>query len=94
MKPHTRIYFNYFNIAYNESGWHDYIACEIPICPHEAVDIHHINGRGKEEIEDLIALCRICHMGAHKLTPINSKLLTKESLQEIHNRNLKTVNKN
>ncbi len=84
MKAYTKIYFNYFNIAYNESGWHDYIACEY--CGAESVDTHHINGRGKgkDVIENLIALCRKCHDSAH------NEILPKNYLQEIHNRNLKT----
>ena len=91
MKAHTKTYFKYFNIAFNESGWHDFIACEV--CGSESVDIHHTNGRKDNRIESLIALCRDCHDRAHFFCLPYHKL-TKESLQEIHNRNLKTVNKN
>jgi len=60
MKKHTKIYFKYF--GYDES---DFIPCEI--CGAEAVDIHHIDCRGmggteKDEIENLMAVCRRCHI--------------------------------
>jgi 5-methylcytosine-specific restriction endonuclease McrA len=51
-------YFNY--------GIEDYIACEV--CDNRAVDIHHIFARGmggskeKDSIENLMALCRQCHI--------------------------------
>jgi 5-methylcytosine-specific restriction endonuclease McrA len=43
----------------------DFIPCEV--CGHKAVDIHHIDCRGmggseKDNIENLMALCRICHI--------------------------------
>ena len=67
MQKHTRNYFKYFGVAFNESGWHDRIDCEI--CGNKAVDIHHINGRWNkdncDDIENLIALCRRCHEDAH-----------------------------
>jgi len=71
MKPWTKKYFDYFNIAYNESGWHDHISCEY--CGAVAIDIHHISGRGSNDIENLIALCRQCHTDAHagKIKKIN-----------------------
>ena len=45
----------------------DFIPCEI--CGNQAVDIHHIEARGmggnpkgdKDEIENLMAVCRPCH---------------------------------
>lgn len=43
----------------------DFIPCEI--CGKKAVDIHHISSRGmggskeKDTIENLMALCRVCH---------------------------------
>jgi hypothetical protein len=60
LKKHTKIYFKYF--GYDES---DFIPCEI--CGAEAVDIHHIDCRGmsgteKDEIENLMAVCRRCHI--------------------------------
>ena len=61
MKKHTKIYLDYF-----EYGTDDYIPREV--CRRKAVDIHHIvargmgGGKGKDEIENLMALCRECHI--------------------------------
>lgn len=61
MKKHTKIYFEYFK--FDES---DFIPCEL--CHSRAVDIHHIDARGmggskeKDDITNLMALCRSCHM--------------------------------
>jgi 5-methylcytosine-specific restriction endonuclease McrA len=61
MKPHTKIYMNYF--GYDTS---DFIPCEV--CGSQAVDIHHIKPRGiggsktKDTIENLMALCRKHHI--------------------------------
>jgi 5-methylcytosine-specific restriction endonuclease McrA len=44
----------------------DFIPCEV--CGRQAVDIHHIKARGmggskdKDEIENLMAVCRSCHL--------------------------------
>lgn len=61
MKKHTKIYLDYFGY-----GMEDFIPCEI--CGNKAVDIHHIDCRGmggsskKDKIENLMALCRECHI--------------------------------
>jgi hypothetical protein len=61
MQKHTKIYMKYFNY-----GIEDYIACEV--CDNRAVDIHHIFARGmggtklKDSIDNLMALCRQCHI--------------------------------
>lgn len=61
MKNHTKVYLNHFGY-----GIEDYIPCEL--CGSRAVDIHHINARGmgsskgKDTIENLMALCRSCHI--------------------------------
>lgn len=61
MKKHTRLYLNHFN--YTTA---DFIPCEI--CKSQAIDIHHIEARGmggskeKDTIENLMALCRDCHI--------------------------------
>ena len=62
MKNHTRVYLEYFGIDEEDP----FIACEI--CGQRAVDIHHIEARGmggskkKDRIENLMALCRKCHL--------------------------------
>ena len=61
MKNHTNIYFNFF--GYDVSD--DYIPCEM--CETKAVDIHHLEKRIKTKndfIENLVALCRDCHINA------------------------------
>ena len=73
MKKHTKIYMNYHN--YDISDW---IACEH--CGTTAVDIHHLSGRGlggsknKDFIENLIALCRRCHIKAETDKQFNNQL--------------------
>ncbi len=65
MKKHVKIYLK-------ENGYTtaDIIICEIPDCGQVAVDIHHIEPRGmggsknKDNIENLIALCRSDHDAA------------------------------
>ncbi|MFY7937714.1 MAG: HNH endonuclease [Flavobacterium sp.] len=60
MKEHTKIYMKYFGY-----GLEDFVGCEV--CGNKAVDIHHINRRGmggsknKDTIENLMAVCRMCH---------------------------------
>ena len=74
MLKHTKIYMKYFDY-----GEQDFIPCEA--CGREAVDIHHIHGRGKDKdiIENLMALCRRCHEKAHQ------EKLSKSELEYIHN---------
>jgi len=61
MKNHTKVYLNYF--GYDTT---DFVPCET--CGRKAVDIHHIDCRGmggskeKDMIENLMALCRECHI--------------------------------
>lgn len=63
MKPHVKLYLNFFNYAEQ-----DYMPCEIIGCTRRAVDIHHIHCRGmggtkkKDTIENLIGLCREHHI--------------------------------
>ena len=60
MTPHLKIYLDYFDLVPGE-----FLPCEI--CSKPAVDIHHINGRGKGKdiIDNLMALCRYCHRKIH-----------------------------
>lgn len=61
MKPHTKIYFEYF--GYDITS---FVPCEI--CEKKAVDINHIKPRGMggskkmDNIENLMAVCRECHI--------------------------------
>ena len=79
MKPHTKVYLKHFGYTVA-----DYIPCEL--CCQKSVDIHHINGRGKgkDEISNLMALCRECHCKAH------AHLISKEYLTERHAANLES----
>jgi len=59
----------------------DWIACEI--CGNTAVDIHHIEARGmgggnKDTIENLMGLCRSCHI------QYGDKKQHKEMLKVVH----------
>lgn len=82
MKKHTRIYLDYFGISPGEP-----IHCEI--CGREAHDIHHISARGmggsdsKDNIENLIALCRECHDKAE------AEIYPEEYYREIHLNHMK-----
>jgi hypothetical protein len=61
MRKHTKIYFDYFGY-----GKEDFVSCEV--CGRRACDTHHIDCRGmggskeKDVIENLMAVCRECHI--------------------------------
>jgi hypothetical protein len=61
MKKYVKTYLDFF--GYDETSW---IPCEM--CGQTAVDINHIDARGmggsklKDNIENLMAMCRKCHM--------------------------------
>jgi hypothetical protein len=76
MTPHCKIYMQHFDFI-TESE----IMCEA--CGRPAIDIHHINGRGKgkDVISNLMALCRKCHTRAHG----GNDYVSKEQFQYIHN---------
>ena len=62
MQKHTKIYMQFFN--YEEQ---DFIPCQM--CNSQAVDIHHLEKRTRNKItndyiENLIAVCRDCHIKA------------------------------
>ena len=82
MTPHCKIYFKHFGY-----GIDDVVPCEI--CGKRAVDIHHIDGRGKDKnvIGNLMALCRDHHNAAHG---IGKTYLHKDVMQVIHNKYLET----
>lgn len=82
MKKHTRIYTQYFNI-----GEQDFVLCEW--CKNsQAVDINHIEPRGmggsktKDSIENLVGMCRGCHLA------FEAKKIGKEELKAKHLLNL------
>jgi len=79
MKNHTKLYLDTFN--YSTADW---IPCEM--CGSTAVDIHHIDARGqggdpqgkKDVIENLMAVCRNCHI------KYGDKKQYKQLLKEVH----------
>ncbi len=79
MQKHTKIYFTFF--GYTQG---DFIPCEI--CGQTAVDIHHIDARGmggnpsgnKDEIQNLQAVCRLCHTKYGDISEF------KELLKKVH----------
>jgi len=74
MTKHCKVYMDYFDL-----GEQDFIPCEA--CGKQAVDIHHINGRStkdKNDIKNLMALCRKHHEMAHST-------ISKSEMQYIHN---------
>ena len=85
MRKHTKVYMNYFNYVLD-----DFIECEV--CRQRAVDIHHIKPRGmggsktKDYIENLVALCRTCHVKAENEKEFNN------AVKIIHQNRLKLYN--
>ena len=61
MKKYTKQYFSYFGYALD-----DFLPCEV--CGGKSVDIHHIDCKGmggstlKDNIENIMAVCRSCHL--------------------------------
>ena len=67
MQKHTKVYFDFF--GYDQS---DTIYCEM--CNAVAVDIHHLEKRNKTKndfIENLIGVCRDCHIKAESDSSFN-----------------------
>ena len=65
MKKHVKLYYEHYGFAEC-----DCVICQV--CGKVANDIHHIDPKGmggkagKDRIDNLIALCRNCHIDAHK----------------------------
>tara|TARA_R100000329_G_scaffold82224_1_gene70048 strand:+ start:135 stop:473 length:339 start_codon:yes stop_codon:yes gene_type:complete len=62
MQKHTKVYLDFFGYKQGE-----YIPCEM--CNAPAVDIHHLERRTRNKvtndyIENLVGLCRHCHLNA------------------------------
>jgi uncharacterized protein with PIN domain len=81
LKPYTKLYLDHFGYDIE-----DFIACEV--CSARAVDIHHIEARGmggtsKDSIENIMALCRKCHI------EYGDKKQHKEMLIKFHSKKLK-----
>ncbi len=76
MIAHKKIYMDHF--GYTEADW---IGCEI--YGRTSVEIHHIKYRGrggKDEIDNLCALCRQCHTNCH------AEILSERDVKYIHRR--------
>ena len=69
----------------------EYVPCEM--CGGTAVDVHHVKYKscgGKDEIENLVGLCRTCHNRAHfKEEPY----LEREDLLTVHKEILTRIKK-
>lgn len=81
MKHHTRVYLNAMDYSTT-----DFIPCEV--CGSQAVDIHHIKARGMggsdtlDHINNLMALCRICHVEYGDVPSL------RQLLQDIHSKQI------
>ena len=74
MQKHVKIYTKYFDY-----GEQDVVPCEN--CSSPGVDIHHLIYRskgGSNNVENLMALCRVCHNRGHDNPSFN------EHLKELH----------
>lgn len=73
MKKYKKTYKEYFDLAEDENKMCE--ACNNKV----VVDIHHVifkSHNGKDNIENLIGLCRVCHVEAHDNKEYNQHLKT------------------
>lgn len=78
---HVRIYLRHFDLGETDTWFCEACMREFPI--NNGLNIHHIHGRGpgKDVIDNLMALCRKCHVRAHgSIHPVS-----KGEFQLIHN---------
>lgn len=75
MQNYQKIYLDYFGLTKE-----DFMFCEV--CMGEAQEIHHLNGRlgDKNNIKNLVAICRSCHTTQHK----HNSRENREKLKELH----------
>ncbi len=80
MKNHTKVYLK--GMGYDTTDW---IPCEV--CQAKAVDIHHIEARGMggskeaDTIENLMGLCRACHVKFGDLKQYKEMLKARHNYQ-------------
>ena len=85
MKNHVKVYMSYYGY-----GEEDIIPC---VCGKKAVDIHHLVPRGmggsklRDNIENLIALCRECHDKAESDKTFNNELIKRKEYGKINKTN-------
>ena len=80
MRKYVKIYMDYTGYAEQ-----DFIPCENCLT-NRASDVHHLTFRskgGKDEIKNLMALCRECHEYAHNNPEFN------ETLKKVHANHIK-----
>jgi len=80
MKKYKKTFKDYYNISEDEN-----FLCEN--CGAVAVDIHHIVFKshcGTDNINNLIALCRNCHIKAHNNKQFNNELKEKKDNEFKH----------
>jgi len=84
MQKHVKVYIEYFDLGIDSTVTCEY--CGVQGNINNGFDIHHVFGRiGKQanSIENLILLCRQCHLNAH------NSLYSKHDLLRKHEKNLK-----
>jgi len=87
MKPYTKTYLKYFGYPEDPDS---FIPCEA--CGAKSVDIHHLTPRSLRKdlinkIDNLMALCRVCHDRAGRDREFN------DDLRYIHRKRLLAVTK-
>ena len=87
MAKHKEVFLKFFNIWEGE-----FFPCQV--CGDTAVDVHHIlykSHGGKDNIENLIGLCRECHQMAHG---IGGERFKKEDLFKLQKHAIDEITRN